>query len=832
MEHGLGRRVVSLSALIVVSWALARVPLAMAEPHEGPVETHSASLCQTPPVIDGMLDEPAWQSAAALDALVQSHPQPGAAPSMKTVFRILYDDEALYVAVRCYDPEPQGIVARVARRDSEEASDWIRLEIDSRRDRTSGFFFQLNAAGVMLDGTLYDERQSSADWDGVWEAEARIDGQGWTAELRIPLKLLRFEAAEDVRFGLMVARHVSRINETMRWPHIPPDSGLWVSKFGLLQGLCLPERPLSLDLVPFALTRHAFGNATEVGHAPDVGIDAKLGLGGNFMLTLAVNPDFGQVEADPAVLNLSTLETYFPENRPFFLEDMDVFRRPYFGGGAYAELFYSRRIGRAPRWPEADDDEEVARAPGVPAIYGAVKFAGRTSSRTSVALLQAVTSAESALFENPAGQRSNRLAEPSTSFSVLRIKQDFFDHSSAGLMATAVATPEHGTALTGGSDLRVELFGGDYHLLTTTFFSWLSAERFDWHDDFTQAALERDGAFGWGGDFAFSKDGGEYLVGATGVKVRSPSLALNDLGFQQRPDQVVPYFWIQHRRQKPLGPITRYYINAEGWLNRNSDWLSMGDGFNVNLFAMFDNAWSAWAWFNMDMARCDDRETRSAGEVVVCYEKPWIGGGAGLQTDPSDLISGSIDFFLHTNERGWGVMGSVSLRLNPHDQIQLALTPRYRRGTGLLNWLDTFDDDDGQRYLFAERQTEYWDVVVRASLTLTRDLSFQVYSQVFLAAVDNAAKVWARPSGGRIRAADLDPADGVADEYDGTFGSWNINAVLRWEYRPGSVIYLVYSSVLAGDWERADFRFGPVLNDLVDANADHVVLVKASYFWE
>jgi hypothetical protein len=832
MGRGMGRGMRRCFVLSLLIGALALAPPAFGGTANDALKTHPATRCQTPPNIDGVLDEAVWRSAAVLDGLVQSHPQPGAAPSMKTVFRILYDDESLYLAVRCHDPEPQAIVARVARRDSEEASDWVRLEIDSRLDRTSGFFFQLTAAGVMLDGTLYDERQASSDWDGVWQAEAHIDEQGWTAELRIPLKLLRFEPSDRLRFGLSVARHVSRLNETMRWPHIPPDCGLWVSKFGLLEGLSLPDRPLSLDLVPFALTRHSFGSATEVGHAPDVGMDAKLGLGGNFMLTLAVNPDFGQVEADPAVLNLSTIESYFPEKRPFFLEDMDVFRRSQFGDGLMAELFYSRRIGRAPRWPEGEDDEEELRAPAVPAIYGAVKFAGRTGSRTSVGLLQAVSSAESALFENSAGQRVSRLAEPLTSFSVLRIKQDFLDHSSAGLMATAVATPDHGTALTGGSDLRLELFGGDYHLMANSSFSWLSTERFAWHDDFTRAALERDGAFGWGGDVVMSKDGGEHLIGGTGVKYRSPSLALNDLGYQQRPDQLSPFFWIQHRRLKPLGPITRYFINANGWLNRNSDWLSLGDGFNVNLFAQFDNAWNAWAWFNMDMARCDDRETRSAGKVIVCYEKPWMGGGAGLQTDPSDLVSGAIDFLLHTNERGWGVMGSVTLRLNPHDQIQLALIPRYRRGTGLLNWLDTLEDDDGQRYLFAERQTEFWDVVVRASLTLTRDLSFQVYSQVFLAAVDNAAKVWARPSGGRIRAADLRPAEGVADEYDGTFGSWNVNAVLRWEYRPGSVIYLVYSSVLADDWERADFRFGPVLTDLVDANADHVVLVKVSYFWE
>ena len=785
------------------------------------------------PVIDGALTEAAWNDAKPTGPMIQSFPHPGRPASFPTEVRVLYDDQAIYIGAFCRDPEPQKIVSRVTRRDRWIESDWFQVDIDSRHDKRSGFFFAVNAAGVQLDGTWYDENMQSTDWDGVWEARTRVVDDGWQAEMRIPLKLLRYIGGEHVRFGVNFTRRISRLNESNQWQYIPPESGQWVSRFGELNNLKLSSRAKSYDVAPYVAARSGW---TRTGGEPrpfDLGVDARVGISPNFMLTLTANPDFGQVEVDQVVLNLSTIETYYPEKRPFFLEDRRMFATPRFGdGGPRAELFYTRRIGRAPRSPDTGDDEEIVNDAQLPRIYGAAKLAGRTDSRLSLGLLQAVTSEQSATLRGADQVDFSRVAEPLTSFSILRLKQEFWKNSSVGLMSTAVATRDHGTAVTGGTDLQLELFGGDYNFTALTYFSYLTDSRYAWHDDFTRTALEDHGPFGYGGELLLWKKSGEHLVGALGAQYRSPTLALNDMGYLDRQDLFMSFIWLQYRHYKPLGPFARISVNFNGWLYRNTEFMNVSDGFNLNGWAMLKNNWSGGFWvYSNPFPRCDDRETRSAGAVGFCTDTPNVGGGVYIQTDQRKFISAGLESDLSSTERGQSFYVKLPVALNPVPRLQLEVIPGYQRAGGSLKWIDTEATPQGDRYLFAERHQEYWDVTLRGTFTFTTELTLQAYAQVFLAAVDYGKKYENTPSGSRIHVNDLLDASTAADDYDFTDSTLNLSAVLRWEYLPGSVAYLVYTGTFGESLDLPDFRFGGVLGDLFTRRADHVLMLKLSYLW-
>jgi hypothetical protein len=654
--------------------------------------------------------------------------------------------------------------------------------------------------------------------------------------MRIPLRLLRFSSSEDVIFGINFSRRISRLNESAQWQYIPPESGQRVSRFGLLNHLDLPSRPVSGEVAPYLAARQDYqsDSASTSDIRPfDVGVDGKLNLGSNFMLTMTANPDFGQVEVDQMVFNLSTIETYFPEKRSFFLEDRSLFQTPKFGDGdSRAELFYTRRIGRAPRSPDLDDDEEQIRDPLLPRIYGAAKLAGRTDGRLSVGVLQAVTSEESALVRGPDGTEYRSVAEPLSSYSILRLKQDFLKNSSVGVMGTALATADHGTAVTGGGDLQLELFEGKYNLTLLTQFSHLSEERFAWQDNFTSTALEREGATGFGGELTFWKKSGDNFVGAVGTSYRSPSLALNDIGYLDRPDIFSTFVWAQFRHLKPIGPIARIFVNANAWLFRNTDLVNLSDGGNLNGTVVFKNNWVTGFWAGYNTPACDDRETRTGGDVVFCSSGHRGGIGGWFFTDQKSMISVGIDTFAFKIEHGWAWQLSLPVTLNLTSRLQLDLIPTYQRKTGSLRWIDTEETDDGDRFLFSDQHAEFWNVTVRGTFTFTTDLTLQAFAQVLLAGVDNSTK-YAPPEFdlSTINADELVEVTDVPDDYDYTFGNLNLSVVLRWEYLPGSIGYLVYTGSFGHDLEIPDFRFGRVLGDIFSQDANHTLMLKLSYLW-
>ena len=392
--------------------------------------------------LDGELTDEVWSRAPRIDGFVQREPKEGAAPSFATEARVAYDAQHLYVAILAHDPEPAKITGFLTRRDTQSPSDWVAVVIDSYHDKRTAYEFSVNPAGVKQDKYYFNDGDEDQGWDAVWDVVVAARPDGWSAEFRIPLSQLRFPVSENPTFGFALSRQIARLNETSTWPLIAKSSNGIVSQFGELRGLELSQSPKRLELVPYTVgdlsTEPDEGNPLVKGVSPgaSVGLDMKYAITPALTLTATVNPDFGQVEADPAVVNLSAFETFFPERRPFFVEGSGVFRFDMdCNDGSCTGLFYTRRIGRQPQLSADVPDDGFVSAPSNTTIIGATKATGRIGG-FSIGILNALTAEEEARVAVGSAQSSSPI-EPFASYTVGRARREFANQSALGVMMTA-----------------------------------------------------------------------------------------------------------------------------------------------------------------------------------------------------------------------------------------------------------------------------------------------------------------------------------------------------------------------------------------------------------
>jgi hypothetical protein len=450
---------------------------AQTAPSGRPVPSVRAVRSAAPIVLDGRLDEPAWREASPATGFTQSDPKEGQAATERTEVRVVYDDEALYVGARMFDAEASKIRRRLSRRDASSFdADYIIVYLDPHHDHLTGARFQVTAAGSLGDAAVYNDTAEDDSWDGVWDAKVAMDRDGWTAEMRIPFSQLRFTSGDRQIWGLNIERFIRRKNESDWWELVlKKDSGL-ASRLGHLKGLDgIQPRP-HLDLLPYATARAEYirpapgdpfnSGSRAVGSA---GLDMKWGVTSSLTLDATVNPDFGQVEVDPAVVNLTAFETFYDEKRPFFTEGSNIFGNFGRSGAtsydgfnrADPTLFYSRRIGRSPQGSASGD---FVSEPSSTTILGAAKLTGKTASGWSVGLIDAVTGRESAQVDT-AGARSTVEVEPPTNYLVGRVKRDVANRASVGVMFTGVERALGGSpALSDLLDAHAYTAGGDGHL--------------------------------------------------------------------------------------------------------------------------------------------------------------------------------------------------------------------------------------------------------------------------------------------------------------------------------------------------------------------------------
>ncbi|MEO8293949.1 MAG: DUF5916 domain-containing protein [Gemmatimonadota bacterium] len=805
------------------------------------------------PVLDGLDSDAVWSSAEPITGFLEARPTEGADPKYRTEARVAYDPENLYIFVRAYDPHPDSIVRLLSRRDDQTSSDQINVLIDSYHDRRTGYEFVVNPAGVKVDYTIYNDGNEDAAWDAVWDVATTIDSLGWTAEFRIPFSQLRFAAAENVTFGFSIWRQVQRHTSQDTWPLYHTSQSGFVSQWGELTGLSGLANPKRAEITPYVLTRNEprfSSSSIDRRQQLSVGGDLKYAVASNLTLNATINPDFGQVEADPGQLNLSAFETFFSERRPFFVEGAGLFN---FRVNCFIvvdcstgeELFYSRRIGRSPELAGIYGD---ASSPTATKILGATKLTGRLPGGLSVGVLDAVT--------DHIGGVGSTTIEPATNYAVLRANQDYAaGNGSVGLMLTGVnrsidqwtADFMHRSAYSGGVDARRRL--GRFEFSGSLMGSRVAGtpeaialtqrdpvHYFQRPDDNVDFDSTRTSLSGYATELRFAKVGGTRTVFETGYARRSTGFEINDIGFLNESDIQTWTTWGALRFNKPNHVFQRLNWNFNWWQYWTLEGLPTDRAFNSNVHTQFNNRW----WLHMGgtiavgQTFCDRNCTRGGPALKIePYIAPWL----GVQGDSRHALVPSmfINYWRGDGGRSHSISLSPEVDLKVSSRFSSSLSFNIRNNLDDSQWFGNFTDSAGvTHFTFAHLDQKTLGVTWRFNYTFTPSASLQVYANPFVS----------KGTYTDIREVTNPRANSYVDRFEpygdpvvaGNPGGFNFkqfrsNVVFRWEYRPGSTLFLVWSqgrqafNNLEGDHSfRGDFT------DLFGQRADDVFLLKVSYW--
>ncbi len=832
-----------------------------------------------PIAIDGRLDEPAWAAAPHHAGFTQRFPQDGTKAELDTSFAILYDDDAVYVGVWASDPAPDQIRQLLTRRDVDALADAVVVGIDSYHDRRTAYVFQLNAAGVQRDLMISDNTNQDDSWDAVWTGDASIDQAGWCAEFRIPLNQLRFSDADTQEWGFQVVRNVARTMEQASWAPWPRSASEVVSKFGVVDGITQLNPGRRLELLPYVLggldvmpveTGDPLND--NVNARKNLGLDVKYGIGPAFTLSATINPDFGQVEADPSQIDLSGNELFLAEKRPFFLEGGDLFKHAIGNGDNSREgQFYSRRIGAEPAPP--DVEYAYIKAPTSTAIYGAAKLSGKTRG-WSLGVLDAVTGEESASMIDVDDQPMETVIAPLTNYAMGRLKRDFNDgRTMVGVSATAVnravggtplALTRHDQAYTTGVQFQHRWADNAWLANFRSIGSWVhgSAEAIDATQRSTRHLYQRPDLrnaqydptrttlHGLGATWQVGRLGDtKHVRYGTGGDLRTIGLELNDAGYQTQSDRLIPYLWVQYRDDDPGDRLLNWQVNGDVFTVSTLEPRLTDVGFECNADTQFVNHWSLGAGCNLVHARWNPGALRGGPALRV---DPKVHGWAYVATDSRKPVWFSLNGWGWDNWRGNVVEGGVDVgaNLQARSNIDVFVGPGWSARNDAMQYVAEAQDTAGQsHYVFARIRQRTVSMTVRVNWTFSPRLSLQAYAQPFIASgsygelkdVDNpAARSFRDRFSSLDGAAMLDSgtytvtgSDGSSYSFgqpDFSFRQLRSTLVARWEYRPGSTVFAIWSHGRTAETQDGRFYVGDGLRGIAEAESEHVVMVKANYW--
>jgi hypothetical protein len=798
--------------------------------------------------VDGELNDAGWQQAVPVTTFVQRDPLEGAAPSFKTEARVIYDSSAIYVGVRAFDNEPARIAGFLTRRDAGSASDWIQIYIDSYYDRRTAYQFGVNPLGVKQDVYWYNDNNADDSWDAVWDVVVRRTADGWQAEFKIPFSQLRFSGKGNGQLGFAISRQVARLNETSTWPLISKSASGWVSSFGTLTGVDIGSASKRLELVPYTVAQvltepRQPGNPLQKTPDPgaSIGADVKYAVTPALTLNATVNPDFGQVEADPAVVNLSAFETFFQEKRPFFIE----------GSGNYqfecrdCNMFYSRRIGRQPRGYPTLESGGYASVPRNSTILGAAKLTGRVRD-FSVGVLTAATQEEQARAAF-GDVRWSEVVEPRTFYSVSRARREFSDQSSLGFILTTTSRslvesvsflPE--SAVTGGIDYdwrigkRWDLNGywsGSNVSGSAEAISLLQQSNVHSFQRPDAGHVELDplatSLRGHSGNINFGKIAGEKTRLNVNIGYLSPGFDVNDLGFQRRADQIPQNSWFQFRWNTPGKYKRNGTINFNQWSSHNFDGDRLSFGGNINSHWTFQNQLNTGGGINYNAENFDDRLTRGGPGG---YGRANVNGWHYVNTDDRRLVSvfSNFNFYYDGRSHNYSVFPGISLRPTAALSAELGLS--YESRLDDAQWVNAVTAVDGTtHYVFGRLDQKTSSITARVNYTVTPNLSVQVYAQPFVSTglYGNFKELV------NGRAADYDDryapyAYGGSPDFKVL--SFRTTNVMRWEYKPGSTLFVVWQQGREGLGTPSAFRYGSDFGDIFATPSSNAFLVKLAYW--
>lgn len=842
-----------------------------------------------PIVVDGILSESVWQSAPSVSEFFQREPNEGAPASQRTVVRIAYDDRALYIGAEMHDSAPDSIVARVSRRDNIAKEDFFAIGLDTYHDHRSGFFFGLSAGGTMADGTFYNDDWTDDSWDGVWEGKAHRTSWGWIAEVRIPFSQLRFKKESQYVWGVNFYRQIARHNEEAYLVYTPKASSGFVSRFPHLVGIENIQPGRHIEILPYTRTKASYIHPAphdpfhnKSAYSPDAGMDVKVGLRHNLTLDLTLNPDFGQVEVDPAVVNLSDVETYFQEKRPFFIEGASIFRFGQGGARSYwnfnwwnPNLFYSRRIGRAPQGSLPEN--EFSDIPEGAHILGAGKITGKLFDSWNIGTVHAVTRKEvGQFFLN--GNTFRAEIEPLTYYDVIRIQKEVNDsRQGIGLLSTLTARDFSDPRLRADFNANAEVFGIDGWTFLDSSKTWVlagwiagsrvegtrermlalqtSSRHYFQCPDLRHVRLDSQATTlgGIGGRFVLNKQRGNVLFNSA-IGFLSPGFEVNDLGFMNRSDLINAhlgwgYYWDKpgklFREADILGAIFQSYD-----FDRNS--IARG------IFFLWESQLLNYYRFHMDMGynpKTIEKFRTRGGPFTLNHEGNWF--GVWFRSDdrkPWVFEIRGNRYFARPKEQAMEI--GTELEWKPKSNLNLSIGPSWNWVYEYAQWVNVFDDPTathtyGKRYVFGEMKQRELGAEIRWNWTFTPRLSFQLYLQPLLSHGNyERFKELKRPKTSTyhvyqkdeiVRSGEtyeVDP-DGTGPAPSFTFNNpdFNIkslrgNAVLRWEYKPGSTLYFVWTQNRWDDTINASpFSFWRSASHLMHTRPDNILMIKWTYWW-
>ncbi len=842
------------------------------------------------PVIDGNITDETWNTVPWDTDFTQLSPTEGNKPTQKTKIKIIYDEKNLYLAVRCYDSEPDKIVKRLSRRDG-NVGDWIEINLDSYHDLRTAFAFTVTAAGVKgeefasLNGKSWDK-----SYNPIWFVKTKIDEEGWTAEFKIPFTQIRFTDKEEQIWGMQIQRMDFRLNERTLWQRMPRTVAGWISNMGELHGIKNIKPQKQIEIQPYAVGQterfeKEIGNpfATGKRSSANFGLDGKIGITNNLTLDFTVNPDFGQVEADPSAIVLDGFQIFQQEQRPFFVENKNIFDYQVTeaqAGGPFTRdnVFYSRRIGRSPQGGTTAGTGEFVKRPGNTSIIGAAKFSGKTRSGLSIGILEAITQEEFAEIDNN-GTRREEVIEPLTNYFLTRLQKEYnnsntliggiFTAANKNLTDTNI-TDIHNAAYTGGVDFKHQWNNRTWYAAGNLVMSKVLGSKEAIYN--TQTSLRhnfqrvdathvnvdpnRTSLTGTGGNVKFGKSGGGKFLFESGVTWRSPELEMNDIGFQRNADDITHYNWMAYKSLKPFSIFRSLQVNYNHYVSWNFEGKHTYLGFNNNANATFNNQWGMG--YGMHYAVIDYTDSALRGGPMLrlpkSFEASWY-----LQSDKRKKFQFKINLRQTTGESNSFTNKSASLSLSyvPINSFNISLSGSISSNNQELQYVSTEYSGIGNnsipRYINANLDQDTFNLSLRLNYTITPELTIQYYGSPFISRgrynnfkyITNslASKFTDRFQQYNTNQITYDSASDsylVDENIDATtdfsisnpdfsFIQFQSNLVARWEYIPGSEIFLVWSQGLTRNGNPMD-KLLPSLNDNIFGQTAHnIFLIKATY---
>jgi hypothetical protein len=837
------------------------------------------------PVVNGILDEEIWQGGNWIDDFTQHEPYNGAKASQKTEFKIVFDKDNIYVGIKAFDTSPDSIVSRLTRRDHEEG-DMVGVIFDSYHDLRTGFLFGVTSSGVKWDQIFSNDGQNEDEsWDPNWWAKTSINSTGWIAEMKIPFSQLRFENNSGDVWGFEVVRTLYRKQETSLWQHIPKDAPGIVHLFGEVAGFENIKPRKIFDVTPYAVARtESFKAEPENPFLAkgkksgfNGGIDAKIGVTNNLTVDLTVNPDFGQVEADPSEVNLSAYETFFQEKRPFFIEGNNITNFGLGigdGGVGNDNLFYSRRIGRRPQIEPDLKDGWNADMPTNTNIIGAAKLTGKTKDGLSVGFVEALTAEEMAEIDTVGGRKFETV-EPLTNYFVGRVQKDYKEGNTiiGGIFTGTNRDLDknlddylHRAAYTGGLDFTQYFKKKNWMFNLNSAFSLVqgtkdailrtqtsSARYFQRPDNFhTRLDSTRTSLAGSGGRMQVMKLNGHWNVMLASIW-KTPGFETNDLGFIRDADQLLNVLWIGYNQWEPKGFYRRYSIGGDIYNSTNFGGLNQGIGFEYNGNIGFKNYWNAWGGGGIQTAAYETGQLRGGPAMKM---PGTIRFNAGFETDERKKVVFDVfgNFNSGFNNSSQNFYSQIEVKYKPLNYLTISLQPGVSKSNSDLQYVTQTSFGNSDRYVFAAIDRKTINASFRINLNLSPDLTLQYWGQPFIATGKYSDyKYITDPRAGSYESrfimleddnfrdgennynVDEDKNGSVDygfDNADFNFKEFLSNLVVRWEYNPGSSVYLVWSQTRQHSADIGDLNVLEDMGDLFDSKSDkphNVFLIKFSY---